>query len=619
MGHGEHVQVPALTPARGYVAALFAIAAVTALRIAADPWFGNQTLTIGFVLPIALLAHAGGLRAGLAGTVLAGLALAYFVMEPRHSLRVSDVGHRWQLVFLAASGLLLGVSFEVMHHTRRGLLWLAGEYRALSGQHIRKTEALVAAQRVARMGSWEHDLESGALTWSDEIHRLFGTDPGTFHTTYTAFLEHVAPCDRERVHRTYQDSLGDFAPHEQSHSIVTQRGDERFVIERWQAMPGSDTPARVVGTCQDVTERVLDERRLRESEQRYRDLFEVSPLALWAYDAESLRFVLVNDAAIRLYGYSREEFAAMTIMDIRAERDVAQVRDAIAAMQPRRYYQRRSRHRSRDGNLIEVEVFTHLAMHHGRPVVVSLVFDVTEQERQRRERKALDMQLRDVGRRLVMLQEEQRRAMAAELHDRVGQSLSVLGIQLSMLATALVKPESKRLVAEATAILEETGQAVREVIRELRPEGLHEFGLAAALRNLAAVTERRIGVTVRVMPETAMRLPSAVELAWFRTCQEALANVAKHARATTVTIMMRETGPGAVLCIADDGVGFDLRTFAAPGHSRWGLLMMRERVEAVGSRLRISSKPGGGTRVVLSWKDPASRESRGPRMLRNPS
>jgi PAS domain S-box-containing protein len=615
---GERLRIPALEPTHSYLVALLAIAAVTATRLVFDPWIGTAPLGILFVLPIAVLAYAGGLRAGLAATALACAALAFLVIEPRQSFAMADVNHRWQFALLSVSGIVISASFEAEHRARRSWLLLSVRYQSLSQEYAGKTEALEAAQRVARMGSWDHDIRTGALTWSAEIHRMFGTDPATFQPNYAAFLQHVAPGDRERVDRALRESLQDFAPHELTHGIVTESGEARWVIERWQAMPADGAPVRVVGTCQDVTERLLDERRLHESERRYRDLLEASPLAVWAYDADSLRYLLVNEAATRLYGYSREEFTAMTVLDIRAERDAAQVRDAIAAMLPGRYYQRRSCHRHRDGNLIEVEVFTHLAAHHGRPVVVSVIFDVTERERQRREREALDLQLRDVSRRLVLLQEEERRAIAAELHDRVGQSLSVLGIQLSMLAGALVKPESQRLVAEATAILEETGQAVRGVIRDLRPEGLQEFGLAAALRNLAAITERRTGVTVRVLTANGMRLPEAVELAWFRICQEALANVAKHARAARVWVAVKQTHTGAVLCVADDGAGFDTRAVAPAGRSRWGLLMMRERAEAAGSRLRISSRPGRGTQVVISWKDPAYGSSRVPRQ-HNPS
>jgi len=217
-----------------------------------------------------------------------------------------------------------------------------------------------------------------------------------------------------------------------------------------------------------------------------------------------------------------------------------------------------------------------------------------ESERQQRE------QLRALTTRLAEVEEEERRRLARELHDRVGQNLTSLSISLSTVRS-LLPPETTPQVVPyldgSITLVEETAELIRDVMGELRPAVLDDYGLLAALQWHGQRFSEHTGLPVLVQgEELAPRLPSTVETALFRIAQEALTNVAKHAQASQVTVTLESVDGGARLTIADDGIGFDP---AARHHTGWGLITMRERAETAGGHLRVESIPGEGTRIVV--------------------
>lgn len=214
--------------------------------------------------------------------------------------------------------------------------------------------------------------------------------------------------------------------------------------------------------------------------------------------------------------------------------------------------------------------------------------------------RAHGRKLRELSRRLLEAQETERRSINRELHDRIGQSLSVLNLNLKLLGAELSKDLSRAALTrldDMQKLLEATTAQVRNVMADLRPPALDDYGLFAALRVYAESLSARINTPVSVGGgELAPRPAPAVETALFRIAQEALTNAAKHARAKRVVVTLAASAERVTLTIADDGVGFDV-AIANPGQASWGLALMRERAEAVGAALRLESAPGRGTRV----------------------
>lgn len=219
-------------------------------------------------------------------------------------------------------------------------------------------------------------------------------------------------------------------------------------------------------------------------------------------------------------------------------------------------------------------------------------------ERRRRAETALagaEARLAQVQRLLIETQERERGRIAVELHDRIGQNLTALAINLN----AMGGSDADR-VSDSLGLVQATMERVRDVIGELRPAVLDDHGLAAALRWYAGQLRKRAGLAVAIESRgAAPGLPPAAATAMFRIAQEALTNTLKHTPARRAALAL-EAGPSTfTLTVSDEGPGFDVAQ-ASGGERAWGLAMMRERAEAAGLRLRVESAPGAGTRVCVS-------------------
>ena len=204
---------------------------------------------------------------------------------------------------------------------------------------------------------------------------------------------------------------------------------------------------------------------------------------------------------------------------------------------------------------------------------------------------------RDALQRVVSAQELERRRLARELHDETGQALTSILLSLSALEEVHDERELHAAVGEVRELVRSTLQDVRQLAVELRPKVLDDFGLVAALERLTQSFGEQTGISVhfqQLLP-TARRLPPEVETALYRIVQESLTNIVKHARATSVSVVLTRKDDSVSVVVEDDGVGFE------PARERdggIGLAGMRERVALLGGRLAIESRPGAGTTFV---------------------
>jgi signal transduction histidine kinase len=211
-------------------------------------------------------------------------------------------------------------------------------------------------------------------------------------------------------------------------------------------------------------------------------------------------------------------------------------------------------------------------------------------------------EMRKLYMRLGTVEEDERRLLHRELHDRIGANLSALGLELDLIGGLLSRDDR----AAAAGHVETAGRAAKETIvmardlmAELRPPALDDYGLVAALRSFAQAQAERLGVSLEVHGADLSRCPSPfVETALFRIAQEAVLNAAKHSSATHVLISVIEQETSVCLSVSDDGRGFD-PSAVDRGLSHWGLSNMRERAQAIGAILRIDAAVGRGTKVTV--------------------
>jgi len=203
---------------------------------------------------------------------------------------------------------------------------------------------------------------------------------------------------------------------------------------------------------------------------------------------------------------------------------------------------------------------------------------------------------------LAAMQERQR--LAQNLHDAVNQSLFSAGLIAEVLPRLWDRDqdEARKSLDDLRRLTRAAQAEMRALLAELRPSALTDTDLGDLLHLLGNALSGRINIPVAVTVEKEIILPAETQVAFYRVCQEALNNVAKHAKASRVDIDLKQKGAAIELRVRDDGRGFDSeQTFS--GH--YGLGMMRERAEAVGALLSITSQPGHGTELIMHWtKDP---------------
>lgn len=372
------------------------------------------------------------------------------------------------------------------------------------------------------------------------------------------------------------------------------------------------TPGQIAVLFTNVSDRKRAEEALRASEQNLHGVANIVPDLLWHSDPDGST-TWYNERWMEYTGQTFEQaigwgWMAAIHPDDR-EASARRYREAVEHNIPLQQEQRIRRH---DGMyrwfLVRAEP---LRDEEGR--IVRMYGAATDIHEQRAEREELEArvatataQLRDLSRQLLTVQEEERRHLARELHDEIGQALTGLQLRLDAVSRA-VGPRDVSPLADADALVRVLTAQVRTLSMSLRPAALDTLGLAPALLGLIEGYQKNTSVVVDLRHHGLdRRFSTAVEITAYRVVQEALTNVARHAHVAAVAVQALAEGGMLTVTIRDDGCGFDTNRTSLAG----GLGGMRERVGLLGGTLVIESRPGAGTLVAaeLPLEDEAAGE-----------
>ncbi len=492
---------------------------------------------------------------------------------------------------------------QVSEREARELLEIAEKSRAALRD---SEERLRLAVKASRIGLWEWDVASNRVFASPEWKHLIGCEDNEVPKTLDEWETLLHPDDKDRIKSQLAARIEGRSSSEYRNEFRLRHkdGTYRWIYTRSELLPDNDgKPVRMLGCHLDISERMESESALRESEERYRQIVELSPDAITIH--QEGRWVFANSAAARILNVA----------------DPAQLvgRSLLEFMHPEIHQQVKARWKqlyedkqpvnaadlkmmNPDGTIVHLDTRAIPIDWEGRPAAQVIARDVTERIRADEALRDYAARLQGLSRRLMEVEENERRNINRELHDRMGQSLSALSLSLDLIRSKLSKG-SLRAVGKrldiAQKLLESSTTQVRNVMAELHPPALEDYGLLAALRTYADSLSAGAGNPIAVNgKDLAPRMSPRDELALFRIAQGALTNAVTHARATTITVDLAATQRKTTLAIVDDGVGFDIARVGA-ARATWGLTIMRERAEAIGATLKIESDPGRGTRVVI--------------------
>jgi len=345
--------------------------------------------------------------------------------------------------------------------------------------------------------------------------------------------------------------------------------------------------------------------------RRFRTLLDLSPVAMWIIEGDHVAFA--NRASSEVFGarpgeslVGRSVYALLhpeSHEALRSQLSQALAGVASPAVVPAIVARP-------DGEPREVEIASTALPDHGHTVVQMVITDVTQRQQQVRAQARHREELRLLSASVVEAREEERRRIARELHDELGQRLTALKMELSSLGPAAARRVGDSRVAGMLEMIDDTVAAVRRIAADLRPMMLDDLGLNAAIEWLARDAARRMGVHIGVwLADEDPPVAEGAAIALYRMVQEALTNVARHARATEVEIAMHQQDGELVLVVSDNGVGFPAAGLQTAG--RFGLLGIRERAYMLGGRIEVDNVPGGGGRLTVHLPLAAADEGAG--------
>src|SRR5712692_9622591 len=422
-----------------------------------------------------------------------------------------------------------------------------------------------------------------------------------------SFIDAIHSEDRERVVGILEGQRQQ--GFEVEYRIVRPDGSVRWIRDRgFPVKDASGKVYRIARVAEDITERKRVEMALQKNEQLLSETQVLGRTGSWEHNLVTGE-IANTEGNLRLFfgddhskGARFEDFAEVVHQD---DREYVNARHAqlLAEGEPRDIEYR----------VVWPDGTVHVLFGRatvvrdaaGRPLrVYGTNVDITERKRAENALRDSGVQLQALSRRLVELQESERKELARELHDRVGQSLTALKINIDILQPALASQGNAEVlarVADSAALLESTMDTIENVMSELRPPMLDDHGLAAALDWHARNFSRRTGIAVAVRgSEPAVRPALQVEIALFRIAQEALNNVAKHARACRVEIALDQVNGECVMSVQDDGIGFDgVEDTSDKPKPGLGMVTMRERAQAVGGHFEVQALPARGTQLTV--------------------
>ncbi len=355
--------------------------------------------------------------------------------------------------------------------------------------------------------------------------------------------------------------------------------------------------------CGQALNRMWAEQSLYESEERFRQIAENIDEVIWMVDLGMKNLLYINPAYERIWGRSCESAYARipSVLDAVHPDDRKKAEKMLQQRLRGDYQSLEYRIKRPDDSVrwIRTRAFPIRDVEGTAYRLAGIAEDITE-------RKRAESEMRSYSRRLIEAQESERKHIARELHDEIGQVLTAVRINLQSLEQLCDRSSIVNQVAEDIRVIDEALKRVRDLSFELRPSLLDDLGLAAATRWYVDRYMRRASIKadVRIDSEISqVRLSRNVETACFRILQEALANVARHAQAENVSITLRSFDSTLMLSVKDNGIGIQSTCLQSSSNqsTTLGLRGMEERALAVAGRLDILSTQSLGTEIRASF------------------
>jgi PAS domain S-box-containing protein len=547
-----------------------------------------------------------------------------------------------------ASGLT--VSTEVVLPSNEYLLVQWSKIQTTEGQtHILETIIDITERRQIQQ-TLKHLQRQHELLLSSAGEGIYGLDRHGNTTFINPTAEKLLGWNAEEIigkcmHATLHHSRADGSPyleedcpisafkdssvHSVENEVFWRKDGTSFPVE-YTSTPireGDELMGAVV-VFKDITDRKRTEERIRSSEERYRALYEDNPSMYFTVDPEEM-VLSVNRFGAEQLGYAVEELVGQSVASVFYENDKTAVLNELneCFKNPGKVCHWEFRKVRKDGTLLWVKETVRMVCDpHGNPTALIVCEDITDRKRAEAEQQhsaarlqqlndSLEAQIKDrtaalltkqqqlraLASELSRAEERERKQLSTDLHDNLAQTLALGKMKLGAMAKNLKTEGSSTMLQDLNALLDEALNYTRTLMSDLRPTLLgDDHDLKAAIAWVVEKMQRH-GLSVTIQDDGELKLlDEEILTVTYRSIQELLYNVLKHAHTNEATVVLRRSGKCLEAAVVDQGAGFDPSTMHAPSKEGcFGLFSIRERVELLGGRLEVTSAANQGSCVRL--------------------
>lgn len=439
---------------------------------------------------------------------------------------------------------------------------------------------------------WRADAKTFKLTFiGGRAEQILGYLPSAWLNEPDFWRRRLHPDDRDSVMSACHEATRKGLDHECEYRMISADGRMVWFRDCVHVVVESGEPKELIGVMVDITERKQAEAQVRASQERFHNAFAHTVVGMCLIDLNG-QYLEVNQAYCRITGYSAEELARMGFGSFTHPEDLPKnerlMKQMLGGKLPNFVVEKRYLRKS--GDIVWVrKSCTLLGDSQGKPAqIIALAEDITE-------RKQAEETLHQLSGHLMRLQDEERRKLARELHDRTAQDLVALGMNLDIIRESenRLDVRGRRAIAESTSIADRCIGEMRTLSYLLHPPFLEQRGLESAVKMFVDGFQQRSGVRVDLhISEDMGRLPEAIEVTMFRVVQESLTNIRRHSGSRTASIHIRR-GPDLVkMQIKDRGHGMP-KAPSSDDPMGVGIASMRERVRQVGGQMELLSNDRG--------------------------
>ena len=469
------------------------------------------------------------------------------------------------------------------------------------------------AVRGSKDGLWDWHITTNRVYASLRLRELLGYQDSEFSESFGDWASNLHPGYYNRVLDALHNHLEKDEIYDVEYLYRNRVGQYRWLHSRGQAIYDKEgMPIRMVGFISDITERKQGEEALRKSEVKYRLLLNNLPSIIYrGFKDWAVEFV--DDKIELLTGFNKEEFNSRRIKwsDLIIKEDHKTARQSfLRALKTDKSYVREYRIKTKAGEVHWMQDRGQILCDKNGQIeyVSGVFFDINESKRTEEALQKSEKELRILSSQLLSAEETERKRIARELHDGIGQALSAIKFSVENTIEELRTESVNSKVESLESIIpltQKTIEEVRRIVRDLRPSILDDLGILATIAWFCREFES-IYSTIRVEKEITVKeheIPAMLKTVIYRIMQEAFNNAAKYSQADLIRFYLKKTGDKIELAINDNGQGFDIEETIYDKNSMrgFGLASMKERAELSGGSFTIKSAKGAGTNIQAIW------------------